>query len=74
MVVQQRDVRGAVRVVLDRRDRRRNAVLVALKVYEPVAPLVPTADMAGGKAGVVVLPPRFLKLGGQLLLLEEHTS
>src|SRR5918997_2317272 len=68
MVVQQRNVRRAIRIVLDRRDRRRNAILVTLEVYEPVAPLVPTADMTGGNAAVVVPPARLVKLGEQLLL------
>src|SRR5690606_199612 len=42
-VVQQRDARRAVRVVLDRGDLRRHAVLVAAEVDLAVAPLVAAA-------------------------------
>src|SRR5690606_2428606 len=54
-VVQQRDVRGAVRVVLDLRDLRRHAVLVvAAEVDHAVTALVAAAAVAGRDlAGVV---------------------
>ena len=42
-VGQQRDARRAVRVVLDRRDLRRNVALVALEVDDAVHPLVAAA-------------------------------
>src|SRR5581483_4923445 len=45
-VVEQRDPRRPVRVVLDRGDRRRHAVLDALEVDEPVAALVAAALVA----------------------------
>src|SRR5690606_26260289 len=49
-VNQQRDVRGAVGVVLDPLHARRDAFLVALEVDDAVMLLVATADMAGGDA------------------------
>ncbi len=45
-VVQQRNVRGAVRVVLDRRDLCGNAVLTALEVHAPVSAFGAAAAMA----------------------------
>src|SRR4029079_10284009 len=53
-VVQQRDVGGAVRVVLDRRDLGRHAILAALEVDLAVAALGATAAMAGRDASVRV--------------------
>ncbi len=54
-VVQQRDARRAVRVVLDVRDLGRHAVLVvAPEVDQPVRPLVATALVAGGDLAVDV--------------------
>src|SRR5262249_37767125 len=53
-VVEQRDVRRAVRVVLDRRDAGGQAVLVALEVEDAVHPLVPAAAMAPRQVAVVV--------------------
>src|SRR5206468_1991765 len=54
-VVQQRDPRGAVRVVLDVRDLGRHAVLVRPpEVDQPVGPLVAAALMPGGDAAVHV--------------------
>src|SRR4051812_47514980 len=55
LVVQQRDPRGAVRVVLDVRDGGDHAVLVVpAEGPEPVGPLVAAALVAGGDpAGVV---------------------
>ena len=46
-IAQQRDVRGAVRVVFDPLDARRNAFLVALEVDDAVVLLVTTADGGG---------------------------
>src|SRR3954453_12021609 len=60
-VVQQRDARGAVRVVLDVRDRRGHAVLVVTtEVDHPVGALVPAAlvprrDLAGVVAATLVV-------------------
>src|SRR5690606_12259618 len=65
-VAQQRDVRGAVRVVLDPLHARRDAFLVALEVDDPVVLLVAAADVAGGDAAVVVAPAR------ATLLLEQR--
>ena len=53
-VVQQRDATGAVRVVLDRRDLGRNAVLVPLEVDDAVLLLVTAAAVARRLAAVVV--------------------
>ena len=53
-VVQQRDARRAVRVVLDVRHLGRHAVLVALEVDHPVAALVAAALMTRRDAAVVV--------------------
>src|SRR3712207_8169498 len=57
-VVQKGDVRRAVGIVLDRCDRRRHTVLVALEIYKPVTAFVAAADVARGDT------PRS----------EEHTS
>src|SRR5688500_8933115 len=65
-VAQQRDVRGAVGVVLDPLHARRNAFLVALEVDDAVVLLVATADVAGGDAAVVVAAT------GAALLLDER--
>jgi hypothetical protein len=70
-VVQQRDARRAVRVVLDRGDLRRHAVLEALEVDDAVAALVAAALVARRDAAVVVaaalprhgLEQRLLRLG-----------
>src|SRR6266545_1957016 len=56
-VVQQRNARRAVRVVLDRRDLRRNVFLVALEVDHPVQPLVSAAAPPGGQVALVVAAP-----------------
>src|SRR6267378_2415542 len=55
-VVQQRDARRAVRIVLDRRHARRNGELVAPEVDAPVLPLVAAALPAGGDMALVVTP------------------
>src|SRR5690606_11046636 len=65
-VAQQRDVRGAVGVVLDPLHARRDAFLVALEVDDAVMLLVATADVAGGDAAVVVAAT------GPALLLEQR--
>src|SRR5215212_6397626 len=69
-VVQQRDVGGAVRVVLDMRDLRRDAVLAALEVDATVETLGAATAVAGGLAAARVAPAglrqtldeRFLRL------------
>src|SRR4029079_15967067 len=54
-VVQQRDPRGAVGVVLDVGDLRRDAVLVVTtEVDDPVGPLVTAALVPGGDPALVV--------------------
>src|SRR5918994_5085435 len=68
VVVQERYVRRAVGVVLYRGHGRGHPVLVALEVYEAVAPLVPAADVAGRYAALVVAPTRLVLLGEELLL------
>src|SRR4051812_28036831 len=57
-VAQQRDVRGAVGVVLDPLHARRDAFLVALEVDDAVVLLAAAADVAGGDAAVVVAATR----------------
>src|SRR5262249_50631938 len=49
-VMEERDARRAVRIVLDRRDDRRHADLVALEVDDAVAALVAAAAEARGDA------------------------
>ncbi len=65
-VVEQRDVGGAVGVVLDRRDLRRHAVLEPLEVDLAVAPLGAAAAMARGDAAARVAP------AGRVLALRER--
>src|SRR2546422_1625561 len=55
-VVQQRDARRAVRIVLDRRHARQNRELVAPEVDAPVPPLVAAALPAGRDVALVVAP------------------
>ena len=55
-VVQQGDPGAAVRIVLDRVDHGRNAVLVAAEVDQPQLPLVAAAAMPGGDLALVVPP------------------
>ena len=68
VVVQQGDAAGAVGVVLDRRDRRRDAVLVPLEVDDAVLLLVAATAMAGRLAAVVVAATGAALLGEQRLL------
>src|SRR5581483_10363066 len=70
-VVQQRDPRRAVRVVLDVRDLGRHAVLVRpAEVDQPVGPLVATALVPGGDAAVhVPAAPRVQRAHQRLLRL-----
>ena len=67
-VVEERDARGAVRVVLDRRDLGRDADLVALPVDDAVALLVAAAAEADGDAAVVVAT------AGARLVLDERAA
>jgi hypothetical protein len=67
-VVQQRDPGGPVRVVLDRGDLGRDAVLDAPEVDDPVALLVPAALVPGGDAPVRVAAA-LLGAGREQLLL-----
>src|SRR5690242_11563483 len=63
-VAQQRDVRGAVGIVLDALDDARDAFLVALEVDDAVMLLVPAAAMTRGGATVMVATTRLrLRLG-----------
>src|SRR3954462_4709606 len=67
-VVQQGDARRAVRVVFDRRDLGRHAVLVALEVDDTVALLVAAAAPPRGELAAVVAPAGLrLALGERLL-------
>src|SRR5687768_10101894 len=67
-VVQQRDVRGAVRVVLDRRDLRGDPALVALEVDVAILLLVPAADEPRRDPAFAVAAARLrLALGEGLL-------
>src|SRR4051794_12677687 len=67
-VMQQRDVRRAVRVVLDRGDLRRHAVLATLEVDLAVQALGPAAAVAGGLAAVRVAPAALLEPLDEALL------
>ena len=67
-VVQQRDARRAIRVVLDRRHLGRNPGFVASKIDDSVAPLVTaTAKTHRGAAFVVAATRAALALGELLL-------
>src|SRR5262249_5487594 len=65
-VVQQRDVAAPIRVVLDRRDLGRHAVLAALEVDPPVAALGAAAAVAGGDPAVAVAAAGLAQPFGQL--------
>ena len=67
-VVEQGDARGAVRIVLDRGDLRRNAALVALEVDVAVLLLVTAADEARGDAALGVAAAGLRLALGQRLL------
>ena len=67
-VVQQRDAGGAVRIVLNRIDLGRHAVLVAAEVDQPVLLLVAAAAMPGRDLALVVAAAR-LRLAAQQRLL-----
>src|SRR4051794_9897762 len=67
-VVDQRDVGGAIRVVLDRGHARRHAVLLALEVDHAVLALGAAAAVARRDAPVRVAPARLLESGGERLL------
>src|SRR5262249_3041053 len=67
-VMEQRDPRRAVRVVLDRRDLRRHAVLAALEVDDAVAALVAAALVARGDPAVRVAAALLRERSEQALL------
>src|SRR3954462_1038085 len=67
-VIEQGDAGRAVRVVLDRRDLGRDAVLLALEVDDPVAALVAPTLMAGRDPAGVVAAALLRQLLGQRLL------
>ena len=67
-VVQQRDARRAVGVVLDSRNLGGHAVLVALEIDDTVTALVATALMARGDAAVVVAARMLLQRRNKRLL------
>ena len=73
-VVQQGDVAAAVRVVLDRRDLGRHAVLEALEVDLAVAALGAAAAVAGGDAAVDVAAAGLAQALGQLALRARRRS
>src|SRR5678815_4019387 len=64
----ERDARRTVRIVLDRRDRRGHAVLVALEVDDAVLALVTAAASPHGDVAVVVAAARLLDRLEQRLL------
>src|SRR5690606_27467646 len=66
-VLQQRNVRGTVRVVFDALDDGRDAILVATKINQTVVLLVSTTDVTSGDATVVVTATGFR------LLLEQRS-
>src|SRR6185369_7463505 len=67
-VVQQRETRGAHRIVFDRRDGGFDAVLVALEIHEADFLLVTAADAARGDATIMVAATGFLADDDQRLL------
>ena len=67
-VGQQRDARRAVRVMLDRRHRRRDVALVALEVDDAVAPLVAAAAPPRRELAVVVAAAGLLQRLDQRLV------
>ena len=67
-VGQQRNARRAVRVVLDRRDLRRNVALVALEVDDAVHPLVAAAAPPGRELARVVAAARAVQRLDQRLV------
>jgi hypothetical protein len=67
-VVDERDARRAVRVVLNRGDLARDADLVALEVNDAVVPLVALPAVAHRDAPDVVAPVRALLVLGQRLV------
>src|SRR6266540_1208000 len=67
-VMEQGDARRAVRVVLDRCDLRRHAILQALEVDDAVAPLVPAALVARRDPAVVVPAALLAQLGRERLV------
>src|SRR4051794_38161639 len=83
LVLDQRDVAGTVRVVLQRLDAGGYAVLLPLEVDDPVQPLVPAAPVLDGDHAVVVTTvgaaladrERLLRLElGQRGLVVQHRS
>src|SRR5262249_15134296 len=67
-VVQQGDAGTAVRVVLDRIDAGRHAILVATEINQTVLLLVPTTTMPGRDLALIVAATG-LHLGAQQALL-----
>src|SRR5678815_298121 len=57
----ERDARGAVRVVLDRRDLARNVELVALEIDDAVVALVPATAPPRRQLAAVVAAARSLE-------------
>src|ERR1700722_4321965 len=53
-IMQQRDIRGAIGIVLERGDNGGNPVAVALEINQPQTALMPTAAMTRGHASAVV--------------------
>ena len=67
-VLDQRDVDGAVGIVLDRDDLGRHAVLGALEVDDPIQPLVAAAAMLGGDHAVMIAAVGAALADGERLL------
>src|SRR4051812_6091813 len=68
LVLDQRDARRAVRIVLDLAHRCRDAMLVALEVDDAVHALVPTADAPHRDMPMIVAAARLGKRLHQRLL------
>ncbi len=60
-VLDERDARGAVRIVLDLAHRRRHRELVAPKIDDAVLPLVAAAATPHGDVTVIVAATRLLE-------------
>src|SRR5207302_1634656 len=67
-IVKQSDARAAIRVVLDRRNRRRNVAFVATKIDLTIALLMTAADEARSHTPDVSPPSRLRLALGQRLL------
>src|ERR1700722_12525975 len=67
-VMQQRDIGRAIGIVLERRDHRRDAVVIALEIDQPEPPLMAATAMTRGHAAAIVASARMFKRREQPLL------